>query len=72
MDLRNVFSAENFLSNKLGDVFCFGFGQFPLAAREIQNEADTWHCANFISHLVTKENLPKIILCGPDFLFYLV
>ena len=44
------FSAENFLSNKLSDVFCFGFGQFPLASREIQNEADTWHCANFIAH----------------------
>ena len=44
------FSAENFLSNKLSDVFCFGFGQFLLAAREIQNEADTWHCANFIAH----------------------
>ena len=49
-DFFFFFSAENFLSNKLNDVFCFGFGQFPLAAREIQNEADTWHCASFIAH----------------------
>ena len=36
------FSAENFLSNKLSDVFCFEFGRLPLAAREIQNEAGVW------------------------------
>ena len=43
------FFSREFLVNELSDVFCFGFGQFPLAAREIQNEADTWHCANFIA-----------------------
>ena len=41
-----------------------------LHAKEIQNEADTWHCASFIAHWLTKENLPKTFLCGPDFMFY--
>ena len=44
------FSGDKFLSNRLSNVFCFDFGRFPLVAREIQNEADTWHCASFIAH----------------------
>ena len=42
----------NFLSNKLSNyiiVFCFDFGGFQLAAREIQNEADTLHCARAVA-----------------------
>ena len=48
--IREGFSAENFLSNKRSNVFCFDFGRFPFAAREIQNEADIWHCVSFIAH----------------------
>ena len=61
--IQECFSAENFLSHKLSNVFCYDFGRFPLAAREIQNEADTWHCASFNGLRLMKEILPKVFLC---------
>ena len=46
MEFRNVFQ-QRISCQTNSNVFCYDFGRFPLAAREIQNEDDTWHCASF-------------------------